>query len=75
MKLYSILQSVFDAKETELSDDFKLTDFEAWDSMTHMLFITQLEEEYKVELTGDQIADIKTVGDIKKLLAANGKND
>jgi acyl carrier protein len=75
MKLNSILESAFDAKDTQMTDDFKLTDFEAWDSMAHMLFITRLEEEYAIELSGDQIADMKTIGDIKKALAAKGKLD
>jgi acyl carrier protein len=75
MKLNTILEAAFNAKDNQLTDDFKLTDFEAWDSMAHMLFITKLEEEYGVELSGDQIAEIKTIGDIKKALAAKGKLD
>ena len=41
--------------------------------MTHMFFITKLEEAYGIELTGDEIADMQTVGDARKLLIAKGK--
>jgi len=75
MKLTSILKAAFNAKDSQLTDDFKLTDFEDWDSMQHMLFITKLEEEYAVDLKGDEIAGIRTVGDIKKVLTAKGKMD
>ena len=47
--------------------------FSEWDSMTHMFFITKLEEEYGIELTGDEIADMDTIGDIKKVLISKGK--
>ena len=44
-----------------------------WDSMTHMFFITKLEETYTIELTGDEIVDMQTVGDIKKIIISKGK--
>jgi acyl carrier protein len=75
MKLTSILKTAFNAKDSQLTDDSKLMDFEDWDSMQHMLFITKLEEEYAVDLNGDEIANIRTVGDIKKVLTAKGKMD
>jgi len=75
MKLTSILKVAFNANDSQMQDDFKLTDFEDWDSMQHMLFITKLEEDYSVDLTGDEIANIRTIGEIKKLLSSKGKLD
>lgn len=75
MKLVSILKAAFNANDSQIKDDFKLSDFAEWDSMQHMLFITKLEAEYNVDLNGDEIASIKTIGDIKKTLSAKGKLD
>jgi acyl carrier protein len=75
MKLNGILKEVFSAKETEIKDESKLSDFSAWDSMAHMFFITKLEEEYGIELSGDEIADMFTVADVKKALDSRGKLD
>ncbi len=40
--------------------------------MTHMVLITRLEEEFQVQLTGDEIADMQTVGDARRFLAGHG---
>lgn len=73
MSLVAILRDSLNVKESEIVDDAKLVDFGEWDSMAHMYFITKLEEAYSIELTGDEIADMRTIGDIKKLLTAKGK--
>jgi len=73
MSLTEILKESLNVKESEIRDEVKLSDFGEWDSMTHMFFITKLEEAYAIELTGDEIADMSTVGDVKKILTAKGK--
>jgi len=73
MKLSTILKESFNATLSELGDDTRLMSFGEWDSLSHMFFITKLEETYDVELTGDEIADMQTVGDIKKVIISKGK--
>jgi acyl carrier protein len=73
MKLYDVLRDSFSAGESEMNDDVKLTSYGEWDSMTHMFFITKLEEAYNIELSGDEIADMQTIADIKNIIAAKGK--
>lgn len=73
MSLVAILKEALNVKESEINDNARFADFGEWDSMTHMYFITKLEEAYSIELTGDEIADMQTVGDVKRLLTAKGK--
>ena len=73
MKLNTILKESFNAKDSEIVDDTRLMAFSDWDSMAHMFFITKLEEDYAIELTGDEIAEMQTVGDIKKIILSKGK--
>lgn len=73
MKVSTILKESFNANESLLKDDTRLMSLEEWDSMSHMFFITKLEEAYGIELTGDEIANMQTVGDIKKIIASKGK--
>lgn len=73
MKLAELLKYSFNINESETKDELRLMNFSEWDSMTHMFFITKLEEEYGIELTGDEIADMDTIGDIKKVLISKGK--
>ena len=73
MQLNKILVDSFNAKESQLVDETRLISLEEWDSLSHMFFITKLERTYEIELTGDEIADMQTVGDIKKVIISKGK--
>lgn len=75
MKLYAILEESFSVNESDLEDGTVIMDLEEWDSMAHMFFITNLEEQYEVDFSGDEIAAMQTVGDVKKHLAEKGKSD
>ncbi len=73
MKLAKILKECFNENEPGLTDESRLMNFGEWDSMAHMYFITKLEEAYEMELTGDEIANMQTLGDVKKTILSKGK--
>lgn len=73
MKLDQILVDSFGAQNDQLIDSFVIADFPEWDSMSYMLFITKLEEAYGIEISGNEIMVMNTVGDIKKMLLNKGK--
>jgi acyl carrier protein len=75
MKLIQVLKDSFNADESKFTDETRLINLEEWDSLSHMFFIAKLEEAYSIELTGDEIADMETIGDVKKLIYARGKNE
>ncbi len=56
--------------ESQYRDEQSLMQLKDFDSMNHMLFVTKLEEEFGIELTGDEIMTLENVGDIKRLLVA-----
>ena len=72
MSLEKIIAEVFDIAEGTVSDTLALADIPTWDSMAHMMFIVRLEEDYQIQFTGDEIADIKTVGDTRAALLLHG---
>lgn len=72
MELSEIIADIFDLNQEEQHDEIIFSSLEEWDSMNHMLFITKVEESFAVELSGDEIAGIKSIGDLKKIL--NDKN-
>jgi acyl carrier protein len=69
--LLDIIRDAFSADGLALPDDMDLRSLEGWDSMAHMLFITKLEGEYGIELTGDEIVDMQSVGRIRQILKTN----
>lgn len=72
MPIEKIFSEVFMIPETSVVDSLALSDIPAWDSLAHMMLIVRLEETYQVQFTGDEIADIKSVGDVRSLLLAHG---
>lgn len=69
MELSEIIADIFDLNQGEQHDEVIFSSLEEWDSMNHMLFITKVEENFAVELSGDEIAGIKSIGDLKKVLS------
>lgn len=72
MSLENIFVEVFSIPKSTVVDELALSDISSWDSMSHMLLIVRLEEVYQLQFTGDEIADIHTVGDARAALAARG---
>ncbi|MGE0588537.1 MAG: acyl carrier protein [Cyclobacteriaceae bacterium] len=69
-KLKRILKDSFAMTESEFNDHQALGKLRDFDSMNHMLFVTKLEEEFGIELTGDEIVSLETIENIKDLLKA-----
>lgn len=67
-----IFAEVFNINEEIISDSLIIKDLENWDSLNHMVLIEQIESKYKVTLSGEQIATMQTVGDLKKALLEKG---
>ena len=68
-----MIKESFNVDLSDRKDDVRLMSFAEWDSLSHMFFITKLEETYSIELTGDEIADMQTIGDIKRIITSKGK--
>lgn len=71
-KLKEIVAEAFEVKPGDVTDDKQLKDFEMWDSMTHMLLISSIEGAFEVELTNDEIVNMQSIADIKKILKDHG---
>jgi len=74
MKLESVFSTVFSVPSDSINDQVQLRDISTWDSMTHMVLIYNLEAEFNIQLTGDEIAEIQTVGDARRFLVRHGVN-
>lgn len=68
MSLERIFSETFFIPENGVHDSLELRAISSWDSMSHMMLIARVEEEFAVELTGDEIADFRTVKDIREAL-------
>jgi len=72
MSLERIFAEVFSIPETTANDSLALREIASWDSMSHMILIARVEETFAIEFTGDEIADFRSVKDIREALAKRG---
>jgi len=65
-KLYSIISKVMDVPESEINDQTSPENIESWDSFHGLLLVDELENNFNVKFTIEEIADVQNVGDIKR---------
>jgi acyl carrier protein len=63
-----IIAESLEIKVADVDDSKNLADYEVWDSMTHMILINNIEEEYNIQLTGEEIVMMNSVARIKLIL-------
>lgn len=63
-KLTSVFHEVFNDNTIVLRDDMTAKDVENWDSLTHMLMITKVEEVFGVKFKLKELNKLKQVGDL-----------
>ena len=68
-----LVVETFDADPSELDEQAEFTSLDGWDSLNHMEFITRLETELGVELTGDEIAEMRSLAATYAILDAKLK--
>lgn len=68
-KLNKILVENFEIPESEVLKDLAMNDISSWDSLTHMALIVAIENEFEIELTGDDIADMTSCDAIRTIVA------
>ncbi len=69
--LYGLIHDVLRLPKSEISDDLDMAATSAWDSLSHMQLIAALEDEFGIELTADEIIEMRSVGQIKTVLRAH----
>ncbi|TET13844.1 MAG: acyl carrier protein [Candidatus Thorarchaeota archaeon] len=67
--LTEIISKVLLLDTNELTDDLKRGDYEPWDSMAHLVLISEIENEFGIFFEDDEVVDIWTVADIRSLLS------
>jgi len=69
-KLLEILSKVLLLEKEVIKDDLRRKDFEPWDSMAHLVIVSEIENEFEIFFDDEEVVDLWTVGDIKKTLGS-----
>lgn len=63
-----LLEEMMDLDAGTLKADDTLADFEEWDSLTALTFISEMDERFGKKVTGEQIKAFVTVADAIALM-------
>ena len=63
-KKKELLADLFDVEISEIIESQDLSDFDPWDSMSKLSLIVLMDDEFNKKLTGEQIQEFNTIGDI-----------
>lgn len=67
-EILNALEDVLDVNQNSLNLETKLKDLEAYDSMAKLSIIILADDDFGKKLTGEQMRDFETVGDIVTFL-------
>lgn len=67
-KLTAIFHEVFSDNTIVLREDMTAADVERWDSLTHMLMITKVEEKFGIKFKLKELNKLKKVGDLISII-------
>ena len=63
-KLTDIFRSIFRNDQIVLADGLTSLDVENWDSLSHMLMITEVEKTFSVKFSLREVNQLKNVGEL-----------
>lgn len=69
MKTFNqIVQEIFTIPEKEIKDELSSKDIPDWDSMNYLMFIAELEKEFSMSFSMDEVMNAQTLGDLRMLV-------
>ena len=61
-KLTPVFRNIFNDPTLEISDELTAADVENWDSLSHMLLITEVENEFTIKFKLKELNKMVNVG-------------
>jgi len=73
-QLFNLMHRILRISKDQFRDDFGPKQIQTWDSLTHLGLISELEDTYDIEFDVNHISQMRTIGEIKKILKTYGIN-
>jgi acyl carrier protein len=68
-KINQILAENFKISIEKAAENLGMSDVANWDSLSHMGLIVSIEDEFQIELSGDEIAEMITFDEIRNIVS------
>jgi len=67
-RVQKILLKILKHNRFEMRDDLTATDVEGWDSLSHMLIITEIETDFGIKFKLKELNKLKNMGTLIELI-------
>lgn len=68
-KIFKILKKVFPRSKIKKNiDDLKINSVKEWDSLGNFNLLLEIEKEFKIRFSTDQMSEVKSVKQISRIL-------
>lgn len=74
-KIQEIAREIFEDENLVLSAQTVATDVPGWDSLSHLTFVNEIENEFHIKLTMGEIQGSKNVGEFVEAVERHLQND
>ena len=71
-RLKLILSNVLNIPPDTITDETSPDNVDLWDSLAGLMLVTELEGQFNIKFSMDEVVAIKNVGDIKRSLSLHG---
>ncbi|HRI24058.1 MAG TPA: acyl carrier protein [Ferruginibacter sp.] len=69
-KLTPVFRKVFSDNSLEITDSLSALDVENWDSLSHMLLISEVENEFSIKFKLKDLNKMANVGDMIAIISS-----
>jgi acyl carrier protein len=69
-KIRKILVDVLKHEKFEMKDSLSASDVDGWDSLTHMIIITDIEKVFGIKIKLRELNKLNNMGDLLQLVAS-----
>ncbi len=69
----AIASRMFNIPEESVRDTLTSRDIPAWDSINYLLFIAELEKEFDISFSIDEVLNVSCLGDLRAVVEKRAK--
>lgn len=72
VRLLDLIAGTLGVPVTEISEASDMTTVKKWDSLRHLMLMMELETNYGIELTDEEMTAATSIGRIRQILRQHG---
>lgn len=72
-KLTAVFQDVFDDDDISINENTTAADIEDWDSLSHIMLLSAVEDEFGIKFDMKAVQGLKNVGEMIDMIEAQLK--